>query len=44
LVKMILVRSERFPGWALPVAGGLLFAILAGLWVTSALYLFSSNP
>jgi hypothetical protein len=44
LVKVILVRSERFPGWALPVAGGLLFAILAGLWVTSALYLFSSNP
>jgi Family of unknown function (DUF6529) len=44
LVKVILVRSERFPGWALPVAGGLLFAILAGLWVTSALYLFSSSP
>jgi Family of unknown function (DUF6529) len=44
LVKVILVRSERFPGWALPVAGGLLFAILAGLWLTSALYLFSSNP
>jgi hypothetical protein len=44
LVKVILVRSERFPGWALPVAGGLLFAILAGLWVTSSLYLFSSNP
>jgi hypothetical protein len=44
LVKVILVRSERFPGWALPVAGGLLFAILAGLWLTSSLYLFSSNP
>lgn len=44
LVKVILVRSERFPGWALPVAGCLLFAILAGLWLTSSLYLFSSNP
>ena len=43
-VKVILVRSRGFPGWALPVAGGLLFAILAGLWVTSSLYLFSSNP
>jgi Family of unknown function (DUF6529) len=44
LVKVILVRSRGFPGWALPVAGGLLFAILAGLWVTSSLYLFSSSP
>jgi Family of unknown function (DUF6529) len=44
LVKVILVRSRGFPGWALPVAGGLVFAILAGLWVTSSLYLFSSSP
>lgn len=44
LVKVILVRSGGFPGWALPVAGGLLFAILVGLWLTSSLYFFSSNP
>ena len=44
LVKVILVRSSGFPGWALPVAGGLLFAILTVLWLTSSLYLFSSNP
>jgi len=44
LVKVILVRSRGLSRWALPVAGGLLFAILAGLWLTSALYLFSSNP
>jgi hypothetical protein len=44
LVKVILVRSGRLPGWALPVAGGLLFAILAGLWLTSSLYLFSNSP
>lgn len=44
LVKVILVRSRGLPGWALPVAGGLLFAILTGLWLTSSLYLFSSNP
>jgi len=43
LVKVILVRSRGFPGWALPVAGGLLFAILVGLWLTSALYFFGSN-
>jgi Family of unknown function (DUF6529) len=44
LVKVILVRSRGFPGWALPIAGGLLFAILAGLWLTSSLHLFSSGP
>ena len=44
LVKVILVRSERVPGWALPVAGGLLLAILVGLWLTSSLYFFSHNP
>lgn len=44
LVKVILVRSEGFPGWVLPVAGGLLFAILVGLWLTSSLYFFGSNP
>ena len=44
LVKVTLVRSGGFPRWALPVAGGLLFALLAGLWLTSSLYLFSNNP
>ena len=44
LVKVILVRSGGFPGWVLPVAGGLLFAILVGLWLTSSLYFFGSNP
>jgi hypothetical protein len=44
LGKMIVVRSGRFPGWALPVAGALLFTILVGLWLTSSLYLFSTTP
>ena len=44
LGKVIVVRSGAFPGWALPVAGALLFAILFGLWATSSLYLFSRNP
>jgi hypothetical protein len=43
LGKIIVVRSGRFPGWALPIAGGLLFAILAGLWLTSSLYLFATT-
>ena len=44
LVKVILVRSGGFPGWALPVAGALLFATLTGLWLSSSLYFFSGNP
>lgn len=41
VVKVIMVRSSRFPGWALPAAGGLLFSILLGLWLTSALVFLS---
>jgi Family of unknown function (DUF6529) len=44
VVKVILVRSRGFPGWALPVAGGLLLVILVGLWLTSSLYFFIGNP
>ena len=32
------------PGWALPVAGGLVFSLLVGLWLTSALWFFTSRP
>jgi Family of unknown function (DUF6529) len=38
--KVIIVRTRGCPGWALAVAGGLMFAILSGLWLTSALYFF----
>ena len=44
LGKVIIVRARGCPGWALPVAGGLVFAILLGLWLTSALYFFRSHP
>ncbi|MFJ6631697.1 DUF6529 family protein [Streptomyces sp. NPDC091376] len=39
-VKMLLLRMERLPGWLLPVAGGVVFAALAVLWLTSALWFF----
>jgi hypothetical protein len=42
VVKVLLVRSNRFASWALPVAGGLLFSILLGLWLTSALVYFAN--
>jgi hypothetical protein len=36
--KVTIVRSRNLPGWALPVAGGLMFAILVLAWYTSALW------
>ncbi len=41
VAKVLIVRSgNRFPGWALPVAGGTLFAVILGLWLTSSLWFF----
>lgn len=36
VVKIVAVRSRRAPGWMLPVAGGLLFALLILVVLTSA--------
>jgi mono/diheme cytochrome c family protein len=38
--KVTIVRMHRFPRPVLPIAGGLLFAILVGVWWTSALWLY----
>jgi uncharacterized protein DUF6529 len=41
VAKVLIVRSgNRVPGWELPVAGGILFATLLGLWLTSSLWFF----
>jgi hypothetical protein len=41
VAKVLVVRgSGVLPAWALPVAGGVLFAILLGLWLTSSLWFF----
>jgi hypothetical protein len=42
VVKLLMVRSRRYPGWALPVAGGTLFAVLVVLWATSAAWYFTN--
>ena len=39
--KLVIVRSRRLPGWALPVAGGTLVVLVAALWYTSALWYFN---
>jgi hypothetical protein len=42
--KVLVVRWTRFAPWVLPVAGSLLFAVLLGLWLTSALWFFTAAP
>ena len=43
IAKVLVVRGgTRFPGWVLPLAGGTLFAILLGLWLTSSLWFFQN--
>jgi hypothetical protein len=39
--KVTIVRSERYPSWAFPLVGGLLVALVAVLWYTSALWYFN---
>jgi hypothetical protein len=39
--KLLVVHDSRFPGWALPVAGGALFATLTTLWLTSSVWYFT---
>jgi mono/diheme cytochrome c family protein len=41
--KVTIVRLHRFPRPVLPLAGGLLFAVLVGVWYTSALWLYTKN-
>jgi hypothetical protein len=42
-VKVVVVRSHNLPGIALPLAGGAVFALLIGVWLTSALWFISNN-
>jgi hypothetical protein len=41
--KVVLVRSRALPGFALPLAGGLLFSVLVAAWMTSGLWFISEN-
>lgn len=38
--KVLVVRSKRMPSWALPIVGGVLFASLIAVWLTSSLWFF----
>lgn len=41
-MKMLLLTKRGLPGWTLPLAGGLVFAALTGLWLSSALWFFTT--
>jgi hypothetical protein len=43
VVKVTAVRSKRAPGWFLPVAGGLVFAVLIVVILTSAVWYLDKN-
>ncbi|GAA2723274.1 DUF6529 family protein [Actinocorallia aurantiaca] len=42
-VKMLGLRIDRLPGWALPVLGGLAFTLLVGVWLLSSVWFFSTS-
>lgn len=42
-VKVVIVRSHTLPGIALPLAGGTIFSVLVGTWITSGLWFISEN-
>jgi mono/diheme cytochrome c family protein len=41
--KVTIVRLRRFPAPVLPIAGGTLFAVLIGVWYTSAVWLYTRD-
>lgn len=41
--KVVIVRSRDLPGLALPMAGGLLFAILVAAWYSSAVWFIGED-
>jgi uncharacterized membrane protein HdeD (DUF308 family) len=41
--KMLALRLHGLPGWALPVLGGLLAAVLTVIWFSSAFWYFTQS-
>ena len=40
--KLLVLRAEGLPRWALPAMGGLLVTVLTGVWLTSSLWFFTT--
>jgi Family of unknown function (DUF6529) len=41
--KVTIVHSKGLPGLVLPIAGGIMFAVLVGTWLTSAFWFIDSR-
>jgi hypothetical protein len=41
-IKMLILPRKGVPGWALPVAGAVVFLALVAIWFTSAYWFFST--
>ncbi|HUV11234.1 MAG TPA: DUF6529 family protein [Acidimicrobiia bacterium] len=44
VAKVLSVRISRLPGWTLPVVGGLVFASLVAIFLTSSVWFFTDRP
>jgi Family of unknown function (DUF6529) len=42
-MKMLVLTKRGIAGWVLPLLGGLVFAVLVGVWLTSALWYFTTT-
>ena len=42
-IKVLTVRTPRAPGWALPLAGGLMFSTFVVVWLTIALWFIDKS-
>jgi hypothetical protein len=42
-VKMLSLPKKGLPGWALPVLGGVVFAALIGIWLSSSVWFFATS-
>lgn len=43
VAKVVVVRSRRLPGWALPLAGGALICAIALMWYTAPLWVLNGD-
>ena len=40
---MLVLTKRGLAGWVVPLLGGLVFAVLVGVWLTSALWFFDTS-
>jgi Family of unknown function (DUF6529) len=43
VTKMLVLQQPRSPRWSLPLLGGVLFTVLTAVWLSSAVWFFSTS-